>query len=657
MSYADDSKDLSLESVIGFNGLVPNGLQYTPCGKYICYPLGSIIAVRSIISSGENHAFLDAENDQKVSCIALSKDGKYLVSGYTTEGSTTKDAHAVIWDLPKAIENCDRGTPSAGGCVLHYLYQHKGKIQAVDFNSDNTHVLTLGGRDDNDLVLWDVETGKKICGSPAATDAANCVRWLHGRNDRFVTCGSLHLRVWQVCFSNPKMHAINATMGSMRRIMHCLGISNDDAFAYAGSTTGEVLMFRIDRDDIKPFNEPDSKRPFLQTYNQERFSKGVRSLACIINPATGNTNILAGAGDGVIQILNPKMELIHSHRAQLSGAVTSISLSPGKNAFCVGTELSQRYVVDVPTFTPELCGTCHFGEIYDVKFPKGCSDLFITASVEDIRVWNAYKKQELLRIRAPNHTCYSIDINKSGSTIVSGWSDGKIRAFLPESGKLSFLIPDAHSDGVTSLSICDSSDRQDCEWRIVSGGKDGRVRVWKVTPSHQKMLFSMKEHRGTIYAVKCDSAGKQAVSASADGSCIVWDIVKGIRTLAMYDPTIFTDVLLHPDESQYLTCGENCKISYWDAYDGSAIRVIGGGDGKIRCLDIQQEGDLFVSGSADKLVKLWTYDDGIVIGVGKGHSGKINKVAISPDQQKLISIDSEGGIFIWKISEFMTQKK
>ena len=667
MAYADDWKNLPLESVIGFNGSVPNGLQYTPCGEWICYPLGSIVIIRRIKDSlvlknglhSEGFAFLDGGNNQKVSCLTVSKNGKYVVSGHTTEDTTHTNAHAIVWNLPKAMQNCTSGMPSAGGCAIHYLHQHKGKIQAVDLNCQCTHLITLGGQDDNDIVLWNVETGEKICGSPASNDSANCVRWLNCRNDRFVTCGVFHLRVWQVCYDTPRLHAVNVNMGSMRRIMQCLDVSHDDSHAYAGSTTGEVLKFRIDRDDIKPYNEPDKKRAYLQAYNQERFSKGVKSVACIVNPATGNTNVIAGAGDGVIQILNPKLEFIQTHRAELSGAVTSISLLTKKNGFCAGTGLSQRYFVDFSSFTPELCGTCHFGEIYDIKFPKNCSDLFITASVEDIRVWNIHRKQELIRIRVPTNICNAIDINASGSTIVSGWSDGKIRAFLPESGKLRFLIPDAHSENVTALTICDDTDIQkdqmsshETDWRIVSGGKDGRVRVWKVAPSHQKMLFSMKEHRGPINAVKTDAAGKRVVSASADGSCIVWDIMKGIRVLALYESTIFTDVVFHPDESQYLSCSANCKINYWDAYDGSAIRVIGGGDEKMTCLDIQPEGKLFVSGSADKLVKLWTYDGGIIIGMGQGHSGEINKVVISPDQKRLVSVGNEGEIFIWDMSNF-----
>lgn len=47
----------------------------------------------------------------------------------------------------------------------------------------------------------------------------------------------------------------------------------------------------------------------------------------------------------------------------------------------------------------ELRGTCHHACVNDVVFPADCSDLFITCAVNDIRVWNAALRQELLRIQ------------------------------------------------------------------------------------------------------------------------------------------------------------------------------------------------------------------------------------------------------------------
>lgn len=58
------------------------------------------------------------------------------------------------------------------------------------------------------MVIWETETGRAVCGSPAAQDSALSVRFLHRRNDRFVTAGNFHLRVWQVDVSIPKVRGL-----------------------------------------------------------------------------------------------------------------------------------------------------------------------------------------------------------------------------------------------------------------------------------------------------------------------------------------------------------------------------------------------------------------------------------------------------------------
>jgi WD40 repeat protein len=626
-------------------GSVAGGLHYTPCGKFVVFPLGSVVVLRALAS--KRQFFLDAGIDKKISCVAVSKDGAYLATGHETPAAFK--AEVVIWDLNKAVENYLSDVASSEKCILHVLSQHYKRVQSLDFNCDAQYLTSLGGQDDNDLVVWNVSTGVAICGSRASSDFSHCVKWLNKRNDRFVTCGNCHLRVWQVCVSTPKLHPIDVSMGSVRRVMQCLCISEDDSFAFAGNKTGEVIKFNIERDDIKPFNEPEVCHPSMNVYCQERFSKGVKSVACVVNPHTGNTNVIAGAGDGTVQILNPQLQRIPSHVTQLHGAVTSIALNPDGKSFLAGTEFSQRYSIDISTFTQELRETCHFGEIHDVRFPQKSSDIFVTASEQDIRVWSASKKRELLRINVPNCTCYAVDVTSSGENIVSGWSDGKIRSFFPESGKLQFMIPDAHSEGVKSLAIVNREGDSNKHWHLVSGGKDGRVRLWKVNEKHQIMVHSMKEHRGEVNALVCSKDGSQVASAASDG-CIIWDLLKGVRIHALYEPTVFNAIRYHPDESQYLTGSSNNKIGFWDAYDGTPIRFITGGEADITCLDVQSNGTYFVSGGCDKKINVWHYDDGRLVCSMKGHSGRISKVAISPDQQRVVSTGSEGGIFIWNFS-------
>lgn len=77
--------------------------------------------------------------------------------------------------------------------------------------------------------------------------------------------------------------------------------------------------------------------------------------------------------------------------------------------------------------------------------------MFATAAPNEIRIWNTKNRQELLRIQVPGLECFSVAFAHDGKSIISGWSDGKIRAFLPQSGKLLYVINDAHNHGCTAV--------------------------------------------------------------------------------------------------------------------------------------------------------------------------------------------------------------
>ena len=62
-------------------------------------------------------------------------------------------------------------------------------------------------------------------------------------------------------------------------------------------------------------------------------------------------------------------------------------------------------------------------------------------------------------------------------------------------------------------------------------------------------------------------------------------------------------------------------------------------------------GEFFVSGGEDKEVKIWHYDEGECRYLGFGHSNGINKVAISPNQEFIISVGCDGSIFFWETPE------
>ena len=62
--------------------------------------------------------------------------------------------------------------------------------------------------------------------------------------------------------------------------------------------------------------------------------------------------------------------------------------------------------------------------------------------------------------------------------------------------------------GVTALA-CTSDSR-----RVLSGGGEGQVRVWEVTPQGQYMKVALKEHKGAVSCIKIKSNDEEVKRAA-----------------------------------------------------------------------------------------------------------------------------------------------
>jgi len=654
---------LNMECAIGFNGTIRDGLILRPDG-YLIYPLGSTIVVKDI--NRNTQAFMQGHSDE-VTCLAISPDGTRVASG---QKSKLGYADVILWDLDEVISNAN--TSDEAGELLHRLQLHKGMVRDLAFSDDNKFLASLGGQDDNSLVVWNVEKGEALCGSPAAQDSAHAVEWMSCMDDgsdyQLTTCGNMHLKLWHLSPSNRKLQGVHAKVGNLQRVFKSLTMGPDRMSIYAGTETGDVVEFNLDRNGVPVLGRMPKDAPKTKKGDSlpGRVGKGAKCIRAIPHPLNGaDTILLVGAGDGTLNIMldaEGGQDIRCIAKVPLMGSVTSVALFPVSDreevvSCFVYTGASNMYKVDIEflsakkvDFKVSLRGTCHNAAINDIVFPKECSELFVTCSDNDIRVWNARSRQELLRIQVPNLTCNCVAVTPNGGSILSGWSDGKIRAFYPESGNLKFVITDAHNESCTALAVCNDDDNLP-PWRVVSGGQDGRVRVWNIHRKSQELVASLKEHRNAVSSVRVTSDNEKAVTSSHDGSCLVWSLTSYHRLAAVFAPCKFESILFHPDESQMLTAGNDGKIVYWDAVNADAIRVLDDNSKALMCMDIEPDGIVFAAGGADKEVRVYDYDEGEITHRGIGHSGNIKAVKISPDQQTIISVGAEGSIFCWTMPE------
>eukprot|EP00484_Ammonia_sp_Unknown_P003176 CAMPEP_0197072402 /NCGR_PEP_ID=MMETSP1384-20130603/210079_1 /TAXON_ID=29189 /ORGANISM="Ammonia sp." /LENGTH=454 /DNA_ID=CAMNT_0042511219 /DNA_START=52 /DNA_END=1413 /DNA_ORIENTATION=- len=444
---------LQLESVIGFAGNVPGGLILHNDDTHILYALGSTVVVKHLLKN-DQYFLQCGTNQTAVSCMTLSKDGKLLATGQKTHAGFP--ASVWIWDLESRQ-------------VLHRLNLYKGKIQAVSFSANNKYIATLGGENDNKLVIWNVATGKAICGEPAANDTAFCCSFTNTTDDCIVTAGKYNFRIWKFDEEAGKIRHTDVKLGNLKRVFNCIVITDDDEIVYTGTQSGDVLQISMKHTLFQAIGPNNSKKPF---------SMGVQTIAL----SRDGEHIVCGSGCGVVALLDRKnsMNIVRSvsfdeeqkqkkpqqkslalrgvkkSGTNLNMAITSLAMNKAGDHFFVGTNKSTMYLVAVADFDYECRLSAHYAKINQVAFPYNYSDLFVTAGINDIRVWSVKKRNELLRINVPNLECLCVIVSGDGKSIISGWNDGKVRAFYPETGRLMYVIHDCHSQvkgGVSAIAL------------------------------------------------------------------------------------------------------------------------------------------------------------------------------------------------------------
>jgi WD40 repeat protein len=572
------------------------------------------VVVRNLVS--KKQVYLTGLSST-ISCLVISHDGSLVAAGQTTHMGFVADV--IVWRF---------GSEDPG----LRLSLHKGSVECVAFSSSKEYLVSVGGRDDRQVAIWNADTGSPICSVQGHTDTIRACRFLNNTNTSFLTCGVQHVKVWALDSKN-KLSSEQVTMGSLKRTFTTISVSSNDGICYCGTQSGDLVEI-----DLK--SRIQKRQGPLKT----SFPCGIVSSSLI-----PNGDLIVGTGTGTIaKIALSSLRVIKQETVCENTAITSLTLTPDGTHMFAGTDSGNIYLVNSDSLSGEIRATSLTRQINAISFPHNMSDIFAVASMSIIKLWNTKSKQEILTIEVPQMECFCLDFSLDGKSIISGWSDGKIRSFTPQTGKLLYAIEDAHKEGVTAIRML-----TDCA-RVVSGGMKGDIRIWKLSKSHQELVASLKEHKGRIWSlvIRTDDNAR-AVSACADGSVIVWDLEKRIRLVCIFESTMFKAVVYYPDFSQIVTVGTDRRLTYYDVFDGEALRIL---EGDADVISASKSGSHLAVAGRDGRLRLIDYDQGTVSHSGEGHSVGVTAIAVAPNQEYIVTGDEQGALFFWNLPNNVREK-
>lgn len=153
--------------------------------------------------------------------------------------------------------------------------------------------------------------------------------------------------------------------------------------------------------------------------------------------------------------------------------------------------------------------------------------------------------------------------------------------------------------------------------RLLTGGYDGKLRVWRV--SDGAPVMTIPGHNFGINSVALALEGKLFAPASVEESIRLWDAETGCKAAVLWGHEgAVMAVAVAGKGGLVASGGIDGRVSIWRRADGGPIHTLEAHEGPVWSLSFWPDGGLLLSAGADDVIRVWDVARGEEIGERKG---------------------------------------
>ncbi|KAL3695680.1 hypothetical protein R1sor_009756 [Riccia sorocarpa] len=191
-----------------------------------------------------------------------------------------------------------------------------------------------------------------------------------------------------------------------------------------------------------------------------------------------------------------------------------------------------------------------------------------------------HRIQIIKKLRGHRNAVYCAIFDRTGQHVITGSDDRLVKIWSTETG-LCLRSCRGHEGDITDLAVNTSNDL------VASSSNDYSIRVWRLPDGVP--ISVLRGHGGAVTAIEfsprqgCDH---HLLSSSDDGTCRIWDARDSTVNSRVYMPD--------PKDSQNAARGTGAQVL---STTQSSHQIL--------CCAFNADGSIFVTGSSDKLARVW----------------------------------------------------
>jgi WD40 repeat protein len=187
------------------------------------------------------------------------------------------------------------------------------------------------------------------------------------------------------------------------------------------------------------------------------------------------------------------------------------------------------------------------------------------------------------------------------------------------------------------------------------------VQVWDAQNGHEVGTLAVlkREIRGLGFS----RDGRHLASASGAGTVELWDATRlgekqeARRIFPAWVPVVAMKPAFSPDGRRLATEGEQNTVKIWDVQTGRELQTLRGHSGDVwaAAFSPDPDGRWVASAGEDSTVKVWDSRTGTLLRNFRGHTGLVTSVAFSPDGRLLVSGSRDKIVKVWDVTHLDTK--
>lgn len=690
---------VSLERVIGLTVSTNATLACDPNTGTIAYPAGCVVVLFNPRRNKQSHIFNTSK--KTITSLAFSPDGKQLVTGETGHQPAVR-----VWDVAEKTQVAE-------------FHGHKFGIVCVKFSPSLKHLVSVGSQHDMMVNVWNWKTGTKVASNKISSKVNSIAFSKDGSmfvtvGNRHVKFWYLESSKTKINETVP-LQGRNGILGDHKN-NYFSDVACGKA-VYAITQTGLLCQFN-DKRQLDKWVELRTTNATCVSAGEDNIFIGCANGVVRIFDAV-NLNYVATMprphqlGVDVASALSPSQLISQTEDAKFPDTVAVSYNDFHKKVTCIYNDHS-LYVWDVhdvrkvgKSWSFLYHSSCVWGlevnpATTEEMNPILPSDSFMTCSSDDtIRIWNLdphmvetesskrnVYSNELLKVIYvdPTLTCLkdvnynpaggtdktdtnydgkngirSIGISPDGRHLASGDRIGNVRVHdlinMQEIMKI-----EAHDQEILCVQY---SDLNTGPQLLASSSRDRLIHVFDVEQRYG-LLQTLDDHSSSVTAIKFTENDGQIkmLSSSADKSVLFRN--------AQMTPTFqfvlanqhvvgnnsLYDMDIEPSQRFLATACQDRNIRIYNiksAKQKQCYKGAVGDSGVLLKLQLDPSGQFAVTSCTDKSLALLDFKTGDLLATMFGHSELATGVKFMPDLKRLVSVSSDGCIFVWRLPPELTE--